>query len=145
MSSGNFIDFIDLTFKCSEETFNKILLELEKEGLLEAGEKCHIWNLCFHLEYFDEEGEGFIDMEDYEVSRHFEDHLKILSKVLHKCGTQLEGYYVGECDNDLYRADIKPIKRSPYIKIESAGARWVLDYSVDQINKLGKLAKEKFN
>ena len=145
MSSGNYIDFTNLTFKCTEETFNKILLELEEVGVLEIYNEKHIWNFEFILGYFDEDSFGYVELEEYEVSRHFEEDLKELNKVLHKFGTQLEGFYFGECDNDIYRADLKPVKRSPYIKIESAGARWVLDYSVEQIEELEKLAKKKFN
>ena len=145
MSSGNYIDFTNLTFKCSEETFNKILLELEKTGDFEVYKEKYRWNYEFILGYCDEDSFGYVELDGYEVSRHFEEDLEELNEILHKFGTQLEGFYFGGCDNDIYRADLKPLKRSPYIKTECEGARWVLDYSVEQIKELKKLAKKKFN
>lgn len=132
-----YVSYVELVFHCDKATFKKI-----NKAVMSMREQQKGYEDIF-LDYSEEDHGGVVTMDAYEVSGDFDQQIIALAELVGAHGTILEGYYVTDVDTDVVRVDVdydydyKP-------QLYFAGTRWLLDYSVEQIEELQKIAREKF-
>ena len=132
-----YVSYVELVFHCSEKIFQEV--DEEIQDLKEQNKGFD----DIYLDWSEEDHGGVVSIADPEVSGDFDQQIIALAELVGAHGSILEGYYVTDVDTDVVRVDVdydydyKP-------QLYFAGTRWLLDYTVEQIEALQKIAREKF-
>ena len=135
--NGFIVDYTELSFNCDKKAFDAIekVYAEQKEALADFFD--------IMLDWSEEDQAGIVSCCDYEVGYDFNAQLMALDKLVKAHGSMLQGYYMGDSDNDKYRTDILHTAEGEFYT-SSAGFLWLADYTVAQIEELHKIAQEKF-
>lgn len=135
--SGFFVSWMEVSFKCSKETFNNIVKEFTEQTILDDYS-----DLTFDYSELDQA--GIVSNKDGEVFHDFDEQLVEFNSLCQKHETHIEGYYICNTDdNDSVRVDIDGSKPEAHM-FASYGSSWLLNYTVEQIMAIQEKAREMF-
>lgn len=129
------VSYMEVSFPCSKETFNKIVAEYEEE-------EGSFTDLAF--DYSDDDQEGILSNKDNLVFHDFDDQIKAFNEICLKYDTYVEGYYLGDWDsNDTFRVDIRGDKPEAQM-FDSHNTYWLLAYTAEQMRAIQEEAHRMF-